>query len=154
MEKDMAYIRQLVEKYKAEVEPLLQYIPWLTENIGNKTDSLYAGDGIQEHSVPIPVYHGTLMNFIRAVQKTKLLDRNYVYVYTRNHIRTVEDEKRFIEKATIRDMEALSGILAKYVMGGLTKGYLWPQGVEEGVFLEVLLKMKYIIEYWDKPLTV
>ena len=42
--------------------------------------------------------------------------------------------------------------MAKYVLGGMTKGMLWGVAVEEGVFLAVLLKMKEIMEFWDKPL--
>ena len=92
------------------------------------------------------------MSFIKDAQKSGLLDRNYVYVYSRNHIRSLIDEKTAIEKAELKNFEVLTGILSKYVLGGMTKAVLWSQGVEEGIFMLVLQKMKEILEYWDKPL--
>ena len=44
------------------------------------------------------------------------------------------------------------GIMAKYVLGGMTKGKLWSEAVENGVFLQALLKIKELLEVWDKPL--
>lgn len=152
MEQENEYIQLIVYEYKEKVQPLLQYIPWLTEKVGNKSSNIYAGEGLGEHSVPVPVYDGTLMNFVKTVQNSGMLDRNYVYVYSRNRIRSVLDEKRMIAKATIKDMNVLTGILSKYIMGGMTKSALWPQGVEEGIYLDVVLKMREILEYWDKPL--
>ncbi len=151
MEQDLEYRQRVVGEYRAKVEPLLKYLPWLEQKGNSKIVSMYSGEGIGEHSMSIPVYDGTLMNFIKEAQKTGLLDRNYVYVYSRNRIRTVEDEKRVIERAELKNFEVLTGILSKYVLGGMTKSALWSQGVEEGIFLALVQKMKYIIEYWDKP---
>lgn len=152
MNTDMEYRQRVVKEYREQVEPLLKYVPWLQNKQGAKASSTYAGDGLGEHSVPVPVYDGTLMNFVKDVQKTKLLDRNYVYVYSRLRIRNVEDERRAIASATLREMDVLTGILAKYVMGGMTKATLWPEAVENGIFLQLLLKMKEILEFWDQPL--
>lgn len=152
MNTDLEYRQRVVKEYREQVEPLLKYIPWLQNKQGAKASSTYTGDGLSEHSVPVPVYDGTLMNFVKDVQRTKLLDRNYVYVYSRLRIRTVEDEKNLIASATLREMDVLTGILAKYVMGGMTKAALWPEAVENGIFLQLLLKMKEILEFWDQPL--
>ena len=51
-----------------------------------------------------------------------------------------------IRKATLRDLEILSGILSRYVLGGMTKSVLWAQGVENGVFLEILYKLRELLE--------
>lgn len=152
MKEQNEYIQCLVWEYRNKMEPLLKYIPWLTEKQGNKTGSIYDGEGLGENSVPVPVYDGTLMNFIREVQKAELTDRNYVYVYSRYQIRNTADERRLIKQATIKEMDILTGILSKYVLGGMTKASVWPQGVENGIFLRVLLKMKEIVEFWDRPL--
>lgn len=42
------------------------------------------------------------MSLVKDAKRTQLLDRNYAYVYSRNRIRTVEDEQRVIERATIQ----------------------------------------------------
>lgn len=151
MEQDLEYRQRLVSEYRAKVEPLLKYLPWLEQKDSGKTVSLYSGEGIGEHSLSIPVYDGTLMNFVKEAQKTGLLDRNYVYVYSRNKIRTVMDEKNAIERSDLKNFEVLTGILAKYVLGGMTKAALWAQGVDEGIFLAVVRKMKDVLEFWDKP---
>ena len=78
------------------------------------------------------------------------MNRNYVYVYSRNRIRTEADEHRFIRNATIKEMGDLWGILSKYILKGMTKAALWSEGVRNGVFLELLLKMKEILAYWDR----
>lgn len=149
---DMEYRRQIVERYKPDVQRLIRYLPWLQEKAGKKVSETFEGSGIKEHSVTFPVYDGTLMNFVKDVQRTKLLDRNYVYVYSRGQIRNAEDEKRVIRQCGITQMQTLEGILSKYILGGMTKGRMWSEGVQNGVLLEVVLKMKENIEFWDKPM--
>ncbi len=151
MERDLEYRQRIVQDYRAKVEPLLRYLPWLEQKENSRAVSMYSGEGIGEHSLSIPVYDGTLMSFIKEAQRTGMLDRNYVYVYSQHRIRTMEDEKRAIEQAQLQSFEVLTGILSKYVLGGMTKSVLWSQGVEEGIFLALVQKMKYILEFWDKP---
>ncbi len=150
MEKDLK--EQVRSEYREEVEKYIKYIPWLQQRAGAKALSIYNGEGIGEHSVRFPVYDGATLNFVKELSNSKFMDRNYPYVYSRNGIRTVQDEKKMIKKAGIRDMGTLCGILSKYVLGGMTKGVLWGVAVEEGIFLEILLRMKEIMEFWDKPL--
>lgn len=152
MEKEKDLREQVAAEYRSEVEKYLKYIPWLEQKAGNQVSSLYKGEGITAHSVAFPVYDGTLMSFIKEVSGSKLMDKNYPYVYSGYRIRTVQDEKRVIAGASIRDMNVLCGILSKYVLGGMTKSVLWSTAVTEGIFRDVLLKMKEVIEFWDKPL--
>lgn len=151
MEQDMEYRLQQVQEYKQQVLPLLRYIPWLESNAGQGVSSLYRGPEFTENSMSIPVFDGTLMNFVKEASHSGLMDRNYSYVYTRNQLKTHDDERRVIASADIRHWDILRGILSKYVMGGRTKSVLWSQGVQEKIFLLVLQKMQQIIEYWDKP---
>lgn len=152
MEQDIEYRQQVIEERKTAVMPLLQYLPWIERSAGGSASSSYQGNAIGEHSMPFPVYDATLMNFVKAAAKSSLMDRNYPYVYTRRGIKGHEDERRIIKQATIKDWDILRGILSKYVLGGRVKSYLWNEGVQEGIFYLVLLKMKEIIEFWDRPL--
>lgn len=151
MEQDMEYRQQLAKEYKQQVLPLLKYIPWLESNAGQRSRSYYQGPEFTEHSMSIPVYDGTLMNFVREASNSGLMERNYSYVYTRNRLKTHDDERRVIAAADMRHWDILRGILSKYVLGGRTKSVLWSQGVQENIFLLVLQKMQQLIEYWDKP---
>lgn len=152
MEQDLEYRQQLVQDYMKMAGPLFRYLTWLESSAGASLSSTYAGQDITEHSMAFPVYDGTLMSFVREASKNPLMDRNYHYIYTRNHIKTPADERRMIEKATLKEWGILEGILSKYVLGGMTKSTLWTQGVEERIFYLTIKKMKYILEYWDKPI--
>ena len=155
MEKeDIAYRQQVVNTYKPDVEKLIRYLPWLEEKAaaGGSVAQTFDGNGIRENSIVFPVYDGTLMSFIKDVQRTGLVDRNYPYVYSQYRIRTVQDELNAISKADIKEMNVLKGILSKYILGGMTKGRLWTEAVTNRIFLNVILKMKENIDFWDKPI--
>lgn len=152
MERDTLYMQEVANGYRPDVERLVKYIPWLESKVGTNISSIYRGEGIAEHSLAFPVYDSTLMSLVQEIRRTQLLDRNYAYVYSRNRIKTVAEEQRLIEKATIKDMNVLKGVLSKYILGGLTKGSIWNEGVANGSILKVLLKMKEILEYWDRPI--
>lgn len=148
---DIEYRQQLVKTYKPDVEKLVRYLPWLEEKAGSNVAEAFEGSGIKGHSITFPVYDGTLMSFIKDVQKTGLLDRNYPYIYSRHGIRTTKDELNAISKADIREMNVLRGILSKYVLGGMTRGRMWTEAVTNNIFLNVIRKMKENLEFWDKP---
>lgn len=150
MQSDKLSVEESVEYYKPDVESLAVFIPWLEAQKGKQASTVYSGEGLKEHSITFPVYDSTLMNFVKTAQASSLIDRNYVYVYSRNRIRTVQDERRFIQDATIKQMKDLWGILARYILGGMTKSMMWSEGVRNGIFLELLLKMKEILNFWDK----
>ena len=149
---DIAYRKQIVSTYKPDVERLIRYLPWLEEKAGSNVAETFEGSGIKGSSITFPVYDGTLMSFIKDVQRTTLLDRNYPYIYSRNRMRTLQDELRMIDRASIMDMDILKGILSKYVLGGMTKGRLWSEAVYNSIFLKVIRKMKENLEFWDKPM--
>lgn len=152
MEKeDIEYRRRVVQDYKADVERLIRYLPWLEEKAGKEVAETFSGSGIGEHSITFPVYDSTLLNFVKEVQRTGLLDRNYRYIYSKHRIRTVEDEWKMISRSDITQMDILKGILSKYIMGGMTKGRMWTEAVENRIFLKVVQKMKENLEFWDKP---
>jgi hypothetical protein len=150
MGSDKLSVEETIEYYKPDVESLTVYIPWLEAHRGNQTTTIYRGEGLEQHSITFPVYDGTLMSFVKTAQASSLIDRNYAYVYSRNHIRTLRDERRFIQNATIKEMGDLWGILSKYILKGMTKAALWSEGVQNGIFLDLLLKMTEILAFWDK----
>ena len=150
MEQDLEYRRQLVEKYRKEVDPLLRYISWFEEKRGKNVSSIYSGNDVASHSVAFPVYDSTLMGFVKAVQRTTLTDRNYVYTYSRYRIKDASDELKLIEGVTLKNIEVLTAILSKYICGGMTKGLLWSQATEDGIFLAILLKFKELFDLWDQ----
>lgn len=141
---------KVIEQYRMAVEPLFRYLPWLTSNAGKKVSHNYAGEGSE--SFTFPVYDGTLMSFVKEAAASPFMDRNYVYTFTRNKLYTTADVLSFIEQATRKELDALAGILSKYVLEGMRKGAVWTEAVEEEIYLKVLLKMKEILEFWDGPL--
>lgn len=154
MEQSTEYRQQLLDEYKQVAMPLLRYLPWLEKNMGQTASTLYQGEEANEGALHFPVYDSTLMSFVKEASKSSLMDRNYHYVYSRNRIRTHEDEKRLIASAELKDWDILKGILSMYVMGGMTKASLWSEAMQENIFYLVLKQMQKIIEYWDKPLNI
>ena len=153
MEKeDIAYRQQVVNTYKPDVEKLIRYLPWLEDKADGSVAENFEGSGIKDNSITFPVYDSTLMSFIKEVQSTGLLDRNYPYIYSQYGIRTVKDELNAISQAGIKEMNILKGILSKYVLGGMTRGRMWTEAVANRIFLNVIYKMKENIEFWDKPM--
>ena len=149
---DIEYRRQVVQDYKPDVERLIRYLPWLEKKAGKTVSETFSGSGIAEHSITFPVYDSTLLSFVKEVQRTTLVDRNYRYIYSRHRIVTLEDELRMISRADITQMDVLKGILSKYIMGGMTKGRMWTEAVEKRIFLNIVQKMKENLEFWDKPM--
>lgn len=152
VENDNLYRQELIQKYRTVFEPIFRYIPWLLQKQGQKTSYLYDENDITSSSMTFSVYDGNLLSFVRDMQATGLMNRNYVYVYSRNFIRNTRGELEHIGKAELRNIEDIFGIMAKYILGGMTKGNLWTQAVENGVFLKSLLKIKELLEVYDGPL--
>ncbi|MBR5596880.1 MAG: hypothetical protein IKW30_05675 [Lachnospiraceae bacterium] len=146
---EMLSNEEIVKYYKEDAIKLFRYLNWLEKKSGQAVSSIYGGEGIADNSVPFPVYEGTLLNFVKEATNTCFMDRNYVYVYSRHGLKSAKDELRFIQKATIRDMDKLAGILSHYVLGGRTKTRLWSEGVTYGVYFALLTKMKELIEFWE-----
>lgn len=152
MENENTYRQELMNKYREIFKDLFRYIPWFEQKKGMKAFKLYSGDNLPSNSVSIPVYDSTLLAFVKEMQRSGLMDRNYVYVYSRLGLKTVQDEINAIESAGLKDMDVILGIMAKYVLGGMTKGTLWTQAEEEGIFYYSLLKIKDLLDVWDQPL--
>lgn len=151
MEDSREYRLQQVAEYKEKIAPLLKYLPWLESKMNTSVSSSYQGEGQTEHTLAFPVYDGTLMNFVKEAAKNPVMDKNYRYVYSRNHLKGPEDERKLIEKATIAEWNNLCGILSYYVLAGRSKGILWNVAVKENIFYLTLKKMEEIILYWDNP---
>lgn len=150
MDNDNAYRKQQIEKYRAVIDPFFRFIPWFKDRMGTQQAKTYEGKDIG-HSIAFPVYDSTLLNFVKGMQAAELMDRNYPYVYSHYGIRGTEDEIYHINNATLKDIEIILGIMSKYVLGGMTKGLLWTDAVEKGIFYYSLVRMKEILEVWDQP---
>lgn len=142
---------EIVAMYKPDVERLLPYLSWLRDKSGADVTQSYEADD-NKKTIAFPVYDGTLLAFLNELGSTVFMNQNYRYIYSRYRIRDHKDELMQIDKADIMSMEILGGILSKYTLGGMTKAYLWTEGVEHQIFYRALLKAKSIIEYWDVPL--
>ena len=140
-------VEDIVSRYRPEVDKLLPYVRWLQDNAKSEVAQSYSNSDLK--SMPFPVYDSNLLSFVKAAQNTNLLDRNYVYVYTRNHLNSAKDELLFIKDAQIMDMDDLAGILSKYILSGVTKGTVWAEGVYNGVLYQVVNKMDELLNYWS-----
>lgn len=152
VENENLYRQEIIQKYRGIFEKLFRYIPWFEQKLGQQTSHFYSGDEAVSLSMQIMVYDSTLLAFVKEMQATGVIDRNYVYVFSRNVIRTEQDELNFIEDAELRNIEDIFAIMAKYVLGGMTKGNLWTRAVENGVFFHALSKIKELLEVYDRPL--
>lgn len=152
MDRESTLTEEIVNAYKAELTRLTRYIPWFETKGGRDAATQFTGDGLAQSSISFPVYDSTLMSFINEARSMSLMNYNYVYTYSKCHLRTTQDEMDFISKATIREFGNLADILSKHVLSGMTKARVWSEAVENRIFLNVIVKMKEIIEFWDKPL--
>ena len=143
-------VEDIVSRYRPEISKLIPYLNWLKDNAKTEVAQSYSNSDLK--SMPFPVYDSNLLAFVKAAQTTNLLDRNYVYVYTRNHLNSAKDEIMFIQDAEIRNMDDLAGILSKYILGGMTKGSVWGEGVKNGVLYLVVQKMDELCKMWGKEL--
>ncbi len=141
-------------EYMEKLMPLFAYIPYLKEKEGKNTQSLYNQDDLSKTSVTFPIYDGTVLAFVKEAQKTGLVTRNYIYVYQKigSHNQNPKDERLFISGSAFKDIDTIIAIMSKYVLGGMTKGGMWAQAVEEGVWLHCLIKLKELLEVYDHPL--
>lgn len=153
-EVDKQYLRELSEKYKAELTPLFRYLHWLEQNAGVDNSTSYDGGEQASRTMSFPIFDSTLLSFVKEADKTSFMDKNYVYVYRRLGLKTPEDERRVIATAGIQEWNVLCGILTRYVRGGMTQSFLWKQGMSERIFYLLLAKMKEIVEFWDRPLNI
>ena len=144
MNGDLDNRRKIIEQYKPDVQLLIRYIPWLEQK---KNEQVVKEYGREEETVlTFPVYDSTLLALVKTAQKTCFMNRNYRYIYTRYGIHSVAKEIELIEHATLREMDLLGGILSRYVMSGMTKGSVWPEAVQNGVFLALFKKLQELVD--------
>ena len=143
---------EIVEEYKESVKKLIRYIPWMESRQGQRVSATYEGNGIDKISLSIPVYDSTLLGFVKEATSTNLIDKNYAYAYSKYRMKTEQDELKCIANAKITDMFLLKGILSKYVLRGMTKAVLWSEGIENGVLLTLLYKLRELIEFYEGSL--
>ena len=149
--KNKAGIMAIIDEYGPDVAELGRYLGWLESKKGENLMDVYDPSKGEGGTIKFPVYDGTLMNFVRTADKTRFINRNYQYSYSKYRIRTVADELSFIEKAEIKDMKVMGDILSKYIIKGRTKGSMWSEGVSNGVYYALVSKMKELVEFWTKP---
>lgn len=137
---------EIIICYKEDVDRLLKFLPWLEKKSGSAASSVYSGEGIEKSSMPVPVYDSTLLSFIKEIRTTDFLNRNYVYTFSRYRIKTARDELRVIDACSLQEISVLGDILSKYVLRGDVKGAVWSEGVSNGVYLALLLKLKDLME--------
>ena len=94
---------EVIIVYKDEVVKLLKYKNWLEKMNGRNTSDIYKGEGIEETSMPVPVYDSTLLSFVREAKNTVFMNRNYVYTFSQYRLKTIKDEYSFIESSTLQD---------------------------------------------------
>lgn len=127
----------ILDEYRAEVEGLLKYLPWLHKITGQKVNSYYEGDGNQV-VFKVPVYDSTLLAFLKDCEKTSFVTKNYPYVYSRYGIKNSDDELRLMKNAKIQDIDLFKAVISKYVLEGKRRGAAWSEAVEKGIFVTAL----------------
>ena len=143
---------QIIAEYEKEIMELSRFLPYLESKKGVNVMSTYIPSGTNSgRQMGIPTYDSTLLSFVNYFKTSPHIDRNYMYVYSRYSIKGVADEYRMIERARIQDMKIIYGILSRYIILGRTKGVVWKEGVENGIFYEAISKMKELIEFWSLP---
>ena len=150
MRTDQLSNEEIIQYFRADADRLFRYLPWLQNKSGSAAYTKYSDERVTANSISFPVYDSTLLAFVKEAGNTCFMDRNHVYVYSRNRLKTEKDELSLISRATIRNMDDLAGILSNYILGGRTKALLWNEGVQKGVYLALLLKMKEIFDFWER----
>ena len=142
-------IVKMLEKYRSDIMELSRYLPWLEskkgQDVGGRDEP---GEG-KANTISVPTYDSTLLAFVKKVQKTGFYKKNYIYTYSRNHLKTAEDEHRLIDRCNIMEIELIGDILTNYCMKGMTKAYMWTEGVKNGVFFHAVSRMKELVDFWS-----
>lgn len=142
---------RIVTDYRADLERLLKFLPYLDKKSGKDVQSFYDGDQTFE-SIPVPVYDSTLLSFVKEVKKTKFYFRNYPYTYRKYHLNTPADERKIMENAVLRDIDIFRSIISKYVIEGQTKSVMWTRAVDERIFVTALDSMHKLFTEYDAQL--
>ena len=151
LESEKKSIDEMLCEYREVVGEISKYLPWLESKSGEKPMSLYEPEGAK-NTISIPVYDSTLLSFVKMLDKTGRMNKNYDYVFKKYKIYSTEDEISLIHRADLKDMDMLFAVLSKYVIKGRTKGAYWNEAMQNGIFYETVKKMKELIEFWTMPM--
>lgn len=151
LESEKKSIDEMLCEYREVVGEISKYLPWLEAKSGEKPMSLYEPEGAK-NTISIPVYDSTLLSFVKMLDKTGRMNKNYDYVYKKYRIYSTEDEISLIHRADLKDMDMLFAVLSKYVLKGKVKGAYWNEAMQNGIFYETVKKMKELIEFWTMPM--
>ena len=143
-------VADYMDRYEAPVKALKSYLPWLESHAETDVAQTYQDSSTV---MSFPVYDSTLLAFVKQAQNTGILNRNYVYAYSRHNLKTAEDELQFIERAQLADMDDLWCIVSRYVLEGYTRGAAWTEGVKSRVLYSVVKKMDDLLILWSKEAT-
>ena len=154
MNEEITQGEQFCQQYREEILKLTRYLPWLSSVSGNDVSKAYDGS-LGKSDISFPVFDSTLLNFVKELQKTQFMDKNYPYAYTRRHIKTPEDEIKYIDKAWLNDIDYLKAVLTKYTTEGMRKAGRWSEAVDRGLYTRVIEKLYEILMYYtsDKKTT-
>ncbi len=144
---------ELVAMYRPDVERMSAFLEWLTNKTGQDVMQNFTGEN-GEVTLPFPVYTDVFLAFLDTIGTTVFMNPNYRYIYSKYRIQDWHDELKMIQRADIMSMEILGGIFSRYILGGMTKAYLWSDGMDFQVFYHAVKRAKEIIEYWDVPIVV
>lgn len=144
---------ELVAMYRPDVERLVAFLPWLTDKTSADVMQNFTGEN-GEVTLPFPVYGDIYLAFLDTLGNTIFMNQNYHYTYSRYRMQDWNDELTMIQRADIMTMDILGGILSRYVLGGMTKAYLWSDAMDFQIFYHAVKRAKEIIEYWDVPIEV
>ena len=89
-------VEDIVLRYRPELDKITPYLGWLKDNVKTDVATRYSNSDLK--SIPFPVYNSNLLAFVKACQTTNLLDRNYVYVYSRNRTVAVSPSEMVAEE--------------------------------------------------------
>ena len=142
-------IVKMLEKYRSDIMELSRYLPWLESKKGQDVGGRYEPGEGKANTISVPTYDSTLLAFVKKVQKTGFYKKHYIYTYSRNHLKTAEDEHRLIDRCNIMEIELIGDILTNYCMKGMTKAYMWTEGVKNGVFFHAVSRMKELVDFWS-----
>ena len=79
---------EIILLYQDDTMKLLKYLSWLQRMTGQNTSNFYKGEGIEEHSMAVPVFDSTLLSFVREAKNTVFMNRNYVYTFSQYRMNT------------------------------------------------------------------
>lgn len=146
MDTERSYAERIKDDYGKDISRLAEYIPYFTNLKLSDAEQEYDGK-FGRSSLSFNVYDPELLRFMGEAAESCLMDSNYLYAYRRAGITTPEQEMNAVKNAEIKDIDTLKGILSRYVLEGRYRSGRWGEAVERGVFLNVLIRLKELLDF-------